>query len=503
MANTNFTVHNGLTVGPAFVYAGNGDIITSGNISVTGSASFGGLSSNQIYSGSNNVTVSGSTVNVAIASSNIASFSSTGLTLTGAVQANTHTGVAVYAGTIGNTGTTLTGTLSTNAQPYVTSVGTLGSLTITGAVNGNTHTGVAVYAGTIGNTGTTLTGTLSTAAQTNITSVGTLTGLISSANITAQTANVYAAYVVANSGLSGTLITNAQTNITSVGTLGSLTVTGAVQANTHTGVAVYAGTIGNTGTTLTGTLSTAAQTNITSVGTLSSLAASGVITSGGNINVTSATNSTSTTSGSIVTAGGIGVAQDAYIGGKLYVGGNTTFINTTIINTTDTLSAPTIIAGSGGVYPNANASVNLGTTSAYWNNVYAVNFLGTSTTAKYADLAERYTSDADYEAGTVVDFGGDREITISNINGSQYVAGVVSTNPAYMMNSDADGLYIALVGRVPCKVTGRVRKGQMMVSNGDGTARGENNPIMGSVIGKALENFSGGTGVIEVVVGRL
>ena len=444
MANTNFTVHNGLTVGPAFVYAGNGDIITSGNISVTGSASFGGLSSNQIYSGSNNVTVSGSTVNVAIASSNIASFSSTGLTLTGAVQANTHTGVAVYGGTIGNTGTTLTGTLSTNAQPYVTSVGTLGSLTVTGAVNGNTFNGVAVYGGTIG----------------------------------------------------------------------------------------------NTGTTLTGTLSTAAQTNITSVGTLSSLAASGVITSGGNINVTSATNSTSTTSGSIVTAGGVGVSQDLYIGGKLYVGGNTTFINTTIINTTDTLSAPTIQAGtignsgavlygtlnsasasqtnitsvgtlsgltvSSAIVPSSNASINIGGTgSQYFNNIYAVNFLGTSTTAKYADLAERYSSDANYEPGTVVDFGGEYEVTLSNIDSSPSVAGVVSTNPAYMMNSDADGLYIALTGRVPTKVTGPVRKGQMMVSNGDGTARGENNPIMGSVIGKSLENFAGDVGVIEVVVGRL
>ena len=135
--------------------------------------------------------------------------------------------------------------------------------------------------------------------------------------------------------------------------------------------------------------------------------------------------------------------------------------------------------------------------------MYAVNFLGTSTTAKYADLAERYTTDADYEAGTVVDFGGNAEVTLSNINGSQYVAGVVSTNPAYMMNSDCDGLYIALTGRVPCKVTGPVEKGAMMVSNGDGTARMERNPKIGSVIGKALENFPDGVGVIEVVVGRL
>ena len=62
---------------------------------------------------------------------------------------------------------------------------------------------------------------------------------------------------------------------------------------------------------------------------------------------------------------------------------------------------------------------------------------------------------------------------------------------------------VALTGRVPTKVTGPVRKGQMMVSNGDGTARAENNPTMGSVIGKSLENFPDGTGVIEVVVGRL
>jgi hypothetical protein len=210
---------------------------------------------------------------------------------------------------------------------------------------------------------------------------------------------------------------------------------------------------------------------------------------------------------------------DTIVGGNLTVAGNAFYINSTTITTTDTIAAPAISAGtfgntgatftgatytaSGGILPSANASVNIGNTALYWNNVYAVNFLGTSTTAKYADLAERYTSDANYEPGTVVDFGGDAEVTLSNIDSSPSVAGVVSTNPAYMMNSDADGLYIALVGRVPTKVTGPVRKGQMMVSNGDGTARGENNPIMGSVIGKALENFSDGVGVIEVVVGRL
>jgi len=257
----------------------------------------------------------------------------------------------------------------------------------------------------------------------------------------------------------------------------------------------------------------------------------------GNLVSNSTTASTSTTTGALVLSGGAGIGGSVYIGGSLSVGGNTTFINTTVITTTDTIAAPAINAGtignsgatlygtlnsssasqnnitsvgtltglttSGAIVPSSNASVNLGSTSAYWNNVYAVNFLGTSTTAKYADLAERYTSDADYEPGTVVDFGGTAEVTLSNINGSQYVAGVVSTNPAYMMNSDADGLYIALQGRVPCKVTGPIEKGAMMVSNGDGTARMDRNPKIGSVIGKALQSFGDGVGVIEVVVGRL
>ena len=161
---------------------------------------------------------------------------------------------------------------------------------------------------------------------------------------------------------------------------------------------------------------------------------------------------------------------------------------------------------SGAIVPNGNNTVALGSASAYWSTVYGVSFVGTSTTAKYADLAECYTSDAEYEPGTVLDFGGDSEVTLSTTDASTTVAGVVSTNPAYLMNSGLENftqVQLALTGRVPCKVTGTVRKGQMMVSNGDGTARAENNPILGSVIGKALENFAGTTGVIEVVVGRL
>ena len=131
------------------------------------------------------------------------------------------------------------------------------------------------------------------------------------------------------------------------------------------------------------------------------------------------------------------------------------------------------------------------------------NFVGTATEAQYADLAEKYTSDEEYEAGTVVMFGGEAEITMAMGDMNPRVAGVISTDPAYMMNSEAEGQYVALTGRVPCKVMGQVRKGDMMVSAGNGMARSEEEPKMGTVIGKALEDFDGDEGVIEVVVGRM
>jgi hypothetical protein len=62
---------------------------------------------------------------------------------------------------------------------------------------------------------------------------------------------------------------------------------------------------------------------------------------------------------------------------------------------------------------------------------------------------------------------------------------------------------VALMGRVPVKVIGPVRKGDMMVSDGAGRAKSATRPEMGSVIGKALENFDGAYGMIEVVIGKL
>lgn len=131
---------------------------------------------------------------------------------------------------------------------------------------------------------------------------------------------------------------------------------------------------------------------------------------------------------------------------------------------------------------------------------------GTATAAQYADLAENYSADAEYAPGTVVCFGGDHEVTLCDHDGDRKVAGVVTSNPAYLMNAEmeADNVCaVALQGRVPVKVTGKVAKGDMMVAAGNGMARAEEDPKMGSVIGKALQDHDGEEGTIEVVVGRL
>jgi hypothetical protein len=148
---------------------------------------------------------------------------------------------------------------------------------------------------------------------------------------------------------------------------------------------------------------------------------------------------------------------------------------------------------------------DIGQVANKFATVYATTFSGVSTTAKYADLAEKYSADADYEPGTVLHFGGEAEVTICDTDMCRKVAGVVTTAPAHLMNSELEGVAaaIALQGRVPCKVVGPVAKGDMMVSAGNGRARAEANPVMGSVIGKSLENFDDAEGVIEVAVGRL
>jgi hypothetical protein len=149
----------------------------------------------------------------------------------------------------------------------------------------------------------------------------------------------------------------------------------------------------------------------------------------------------------------------------------------------------------------SNGVGNIGSATSVFNTAFIK-----ATSAQYADLAENYEADAMYEPGTVVCFGGAKEVTVCDVADSTRVAGVISTNPSYLMNSGQTGDHVAAValqGRVPTKVTGQIRKGDLIVSAGDGRGCANNDARAGTIIGKALADFDGQDGVIEVVVGRV
>ena len=155
------------------------------------------------------------------------------------------------------------------------------------------------------------------------------------------------------------------------------------------------------------------------------------------------------------------------------------------------------------LYTNGAVSATGDITSA--GNVAALNFNSTS-----ADLAENYESDADYPPGTVVVFGGTKEITVSNTSHDTAVAGIVSTAPSYLMNAGQPGewvLPVALTGRVPCLVQGPVGKGTVLVTgtvSGTAVALDTSKFKPGCVVGKSLELINSTDVVtIEVAVGRL
>lgn len=195
-----------------------------------------------------------------------------------------------------------------------------------------------------------------------------------------------------------------------------------------------------------------------------------------------------------------GTANNAlYLGGTVASGymqntGNQTLTGTLTINTS---ANPTAIVNGAG-----NAIGNIGSSSSYFNTIYAQ-----ATTALYADVAERFAADEIYEPGTVVELGGSAEITRVQADASDRVFGVISTRPAFTMNGGAGDNDthppVAMTGRVPVMVTGVVNKGDRLISAGDGIARaaqpGEATAF--NVIGRALSGkTTADVGTVEAIV---
>jgi hypothetical protein len=160
------------------------------------------------------------------------------------------------------------------------------------------------------------------------------------------------------------------------------------------------------------------------------------------------------------------------------------------------------VYASGTILPTSNTTVNLGSTGMWFNTFY-----GVSVQAQYADLAERFETDQPYDPGTVVALGGIKEITAAAEELSEDVFGVISTRAAYLMNgaagSDTTHPPVAVNGRVPVRVIGQIRKGDRLVSAGNGLARAgakhELSPF--NVIGRSLQDkLDSGEGTIEAIV---
>ena len=366
----------------------------------------------------------------------------------------------------------------------------------TGIVRVQNNTGLFVGTANVFNVNTTTT-------DANIKSNISGGNLIIQANVSGTT------YIVATAlGASGTFaIGNAATVGTTLGVTGNssggnLTTGGQVSAvgnitggNIITSALILGNTISATANVQAGNLRTAGQVSST-----------GNITSAANI-----AGSYLLGNGSQLTGLSLGVSVTKFVNGTTegnigVSGGNVNFdvggVANVLVLTTGTSYFAGNVSTIGIEKTGTNAIGNIGSSSNYFNRVFA-----TATTALYADVAERFAADELLEPGTVVELGGAKEITRSTEDLSENVFGVISTRPAYTMNGGAgeDDTHpaVAMTGRVPVKCVGTVRKGDRLVSAGDGVARaaqpGEATAF--NVIGRSLENkHTPELGTIEAIV---
>jgi hypothetical protein len=244
---------------------------------------------------------------------------------------------------------------------------------------------------------------------------------------------------------------------------------------------------GGSGTNLYGSLTQNNQPFVTSLGTLTGLTVSSAINAD---LLGTATAVSRAAQGNITSLGTLT---------GLTVSGTTNFNGTNNIAGAST---------SADIVPTGNLIINLGNASSKWfNSVYANTFYGTSTTAKYADLAECYRPSSPLHSYAIVVFGGQAEVEMTDIEYNPRVAGVLSDYPAFLMNDNGEsaGLPIALTGKVPVNIQGPVAKGDCIVTStnpGVGQRMDPKKYVPGCILGKALEAIEDDSiQLIQVVVG--
>jgi len=497
LSSANFTTDsvivtlNGVVQQPAVAYAvsgtslvfteapATGDVIVVRELQTT--TSVGSISSGTSSLGIS--TASGNAFFTIGGISNVMTVSTSGVDITGNL---TVSGNATLSGNIMGdriqNGTTTIDIQSASGNANITvaatsnvAVFTTGGLNLAGVLSATGN----VIGGNLNASGLSLSGNVVSAL--NVTGNVTAGNIITVGAMSITGASTAASYSATGNVTGGNLTTGGQVSSTGNITGGNILGGANVNATTHTGA-----TVNVTGNIDGGNLRTAGLISSTGTVTGSQFNGSGAgLTSIPGANVTgtvpSATSATSATTAT--TAGTVTTAAQ----------GNITSVGTL---TGLTINNAIIAITNGG----ANGVGNIGSSTGYFNTVFAK-----ATSAQYADLAEKYTADADYAPGTVVEFGGAAEVTLSVEPDSTRIAGVISTKPSYIMNATLTSAHVATValqGRVPCKVIGPVSKGDMMVAAGNGYAKVDNNARAGTIIGKALDTLHDPYGVIEVVVGR-
>ena len=343
-------------------------------------------------------------------------------------------------------------------------------------------------------------------------------------NTTATDANIKSDISGGNlriqANVGGTTFTVAQalgaTGVFAVSNAMTVGTTASVTGNITGGNVVTAGLITATGNVRGGNIVSAAAVSGVSIVASGNVDGGNIQTSGlvsATGNVTSAANIAGTYfigNGSQLTGLSLGVSVTKFVNGTTEgnigaTNGNVNFnvggVANVVVIDTNTVYA-NIVSVRSIAKTGTNAVGNIGSSSNYFNQVFA-----TATTALYADVAERFEADELLEPGTVVELGGIKEITRSTTDLSENVFGVISTRPAYTMNGGAgeDDTHpkVAMTGRVPVKVIGYIKKGDRLVSAGEGLARsaapGEATAF--NTIGRALvDKHTPESGTIEAIV---
>jgi hypothetical protein len=342
-----------------------------------------------------------------------------------------------------------------------------------GATGAFSTTGTVTAASTVGGV---ITGS-------SLSVTGSINGtMLTGTGLTVTTGNITAGNLL----LSGAIEDSGQLDIRTTASNGNIVLTPNGTGNVNTGANINA-----TGNVTGG--------NILTSGTFSTSGSGGTLSGIGNI-----------TGGNLLTGGQVSATGNIIAGGNLSIVGNIVDTGPLTIITTSNGNIGLAPNGTGNVnitgnvMPTANATANIGSATLSFNTIFAK-----ATSAQYADLAEMYCADSKYTPGTVLDFGGTEEVTITTQSHSIQVAGIVSTNPSYLMNSTLDcanAVEVALVGRVPCHVVGTIAKGDRLVASstpGIATRLDIAQYQPGCIIGKALESYDSETvGTIEVAVGR-